>query len=840
MKLLFISFLVMTYSCTSDKELSKIEAFVLLALERKVDQQEDFIERVKDDPRLKDVLVALSDPLLKLPPENTFHSRIHESKSLIYNKQQSGGIEELKENYQKQNYNDQFDRLTYQEILLTYYQYKVHNSLSPLAFSEEIVPLLSTNWDSEILQFYFDYRILNILSTIKGDENNLNEFLLMNQYLLSKIKNLVNRYDLKYCEEEIRANIANKLFREYDHKFFGEYIYFHLDKISDNENRRFSSNYNEQFIRANFFFEDGDINSANEILRAIDLDSLSITQKSNFYLSSGFFSMGFDNSKAYSFFEKSLQLYQDTFSFAHATRPLLYMMASAPSADKYFEHKSTVDQFIEAGHEASIIAFQKLLFIIDSPYESFNDSQKIELLLEKRSLAEQLWGKEPNFHIQDLYAHNTAEILTIAKGMLSRGQSIDIPTILQLFQETKAIELKRKRAFEQKLELEKNRFDDFADELLLTNEFLSTEYDGHPIYLDIWKNYLHKLIEHSENKLPTNKPIVVPEINLLKNTMVLEFLKFDTSYWSYFVHDQQISISNYSAQFIDSLTIAFQDKMMSKKNVKASIYEFKKYLDLPQDLQNNDGVIIPDGELFNIPFDLIFNNQSISYHYDLAAYGLEKEIVIDNPNLSLFSYSNSETIKSKSKLDYPELTYGWNEVESIHKVLPNSKTYSGSDFRKSTLQSNKSIDIMHISTHASMNKANRLDNFLLCREKDSDPEQVYNFEIESWDSSSPVVILSACETGSGIHRIGAGSYSLSRSFIYAGTDVVLKTLWSVNDKATSEFMVYLYEFWKDGMSLESALQKTKHLFQTHDKYAHPFYWSGFVLEGNGKIKINLD
>jgi hypothetical protein len=56
-----------------------------------------------------------------------------------------------------------------------------------------------------------------------------------------------------------------------------------------------------------------------------------------------------------------------------------------------------------------------------------------------------------------------------------------------------------------------------------------------------------------------------------------------------------------------------------------------------------------------------------------------------------------------------------------------------------------------------------------------------------------LVVLSACETGSGEARAGEGVMGLRRGFIQAGARNLLMTLWPISDKTTVQIMLDFYE-----------------------------------------------
>ena len=119
------------------------------------------------------------------------------------------------------------------------------------------------------------------------------------------------------------------------------------------------------------------------------------------------------------------------------------------------------------------------------------------------------------------------------------------------------------------------------------------------------------------------------------------------------------------------------------------------------------------------------------------------------------------------------------------------------------------------------NKAN--DGFLRT-------DEIFNLKL-----GTPLVMLSACETGLGKEKRGEGVIGLTRAFMYAGAPTVGVSLWSVADKSTAELMTDFYKRLLTGSSSPAASMREAQLAMiTGKKYSAPFYWAPFVLVGEWK------
>ena len=109
-------------------------------------------------------------------------------------------------------------------------------------------------------------------------------------------------------------------------------------------------------------------------------------------------------------------------------------------------------------------------------------------------------------------------------------------------------------------------------------------------------------------------------------------------------------------------------------------------------------------------------------------------------------------------------------------------------------------------------------------------DEVFNLHL-----GSPLVMLSACETGLGKEKRGEGVMGLTRAFMYAGAPTVGVSLWSVADKSTADLMTDFYQrllSTSAATTTSGALRGAQLAMISGKKYSAPFYWAPFVLVGD--------
>lgn len=144
--------------------------------------------------------------------------------------------------------------------------------------------------------------------------------------------------------------------------------------------------------------------------------------------------------------------------------------------------------------------------------------------------------------------------------------------------------------------------------------------------------------------------------------------------------------------------------------------------------------------------------------------------------------------------------------------------------------------VVHVATHGLLNAERPQFTGVvlsLVGNKNGDgflrTDEIFNLRM-----GTPLVMLSACETGLGKEKRGEGVIGLTRAFMYAGAPTLGVSLWSVADKSTAELMTDFYRRLlgsSNPVPAPAAMKEAQLAMIAGKKYSAPFYWAPFVLMG---------
>ena len=229
-------------------------------------------------------------------------------------------------------------------------------------------------------------------------------------------------------------------------------------------------------------------------------------------------------------------------------------------------------------------------------------------------------------------------------------------------------------------------------------------------------------------------------------------------------------------------------------------------------------------------------NFKTSYAYSIKLWNiLQEKNHATNQNESIVTFApNYSKLPPKNgtrgllRSDLYDLADAKKEARAISELF-NGKLYENQEAnRDNFLQSTTNYSLHHLAMHSQLEEEYSKSALVFAGNK-----RVYFDELYQLNFPSKLVVLSACNTGIGTNENGEGLMSLSRALTYSGVKSSVYSLWQVPDKETSEIMISFYENLKKGQAKDEALANAKKNFiKNNPMKNHPFYWAGFVVNGD--------
>jgi CHAT domain-containing protein len=182
-----------------------------------------------------------------------------------------------------------------------------------------------------------------------------------------------------------------------------------------------------------------------------------------------------------------------------------------------------------------------------------------------------------------------------------------------------------------------------------------------------------------------------------------------------------------------------------------------------------------------------------------------------------------------------DLPYSAEEAQYAASVMKGS-LYIGNEARESTYKKVAgNYGIIHLAMHTILNDQNPMNSAMAFSLNNDAPEDglLYTYEVYGIPLKAKMVVLSSCNTGSGMLSTGEGILSLARGFLYSGSQSVVMSMWEIDDKSGTEMVKLFYDNLKRGKSKSKSLKSARidYLKKASQLRSHPYYWSSLVIYG---------
>jgi CHAT domain-containing protein/tetratricopeptide (TPR) repeat protein len=238
------------------------------------------------------------------------------------------------------------------------------------------------------------------------------------------------------------------------------------------------------------------------------------------------------------------------------------------------------------------------------------------------------------------------------------------------------------------------------------------------------------------------------------------------------------------------------------------------------------------GKVVAVIADPVFGESDERVQNDALSSATAKAAAAEDPN------QPGHPMSEDSRL--ARLHHASKEADAIFAVAPWGTTLvaKGFDASRETVMSSEisRAQIVHFATHGILNTENPELSAIVLTMIDRNGSKTNGLmplpDIYSLDLSAQLVVLSACQTALGKELNGEGLVGLTHSFMSAGANSVVASLWKVDDRATAVLMAEFHKgMLQKGMTPSAALRSAQ-LKMMHDKqWSAPYYWAGFVLQG---------
>lgn len=336
-----------------------------------------------------------------------------------------------------------------------------------------------------------------------------------------------------------------------------------------------------------------------------------------------------------------------------------------------------------------------------------------------------------------------------------------------------------------------------------------------------------------------------------KSNFLNKLNETNTSYYAYYIHkDSTISIIHKTRNQISYRKENDQSLIPTLEKFKENYFGAtpnnfntnpNRYYKLAKDFKNsllpdlshsNKNIYISlDGSLYGLPFDALWDNDFLVRKYNFAY--LNSFILFDFLKSEKTNRTDISILyRTEYPKPFPNLDFVSKEIESISSTFKTEKIPPLEQTDATLKDQFAKSNIIHIAAHTILDSTAAP---LIYLNHEISTNQLRFFEIKT-----PLVFLSACNTGSGQSLPSEGTESIQRVFLSKNVPSVISTYWFANDEAMLQLTSDFYKELNSSNNPIQALANSKRMFldQAETQQQNPWYWANINYTGVGN-KIGL-
>ncbi len=398
--------------------------------------------------------------------------------------------------------------------------------------------------------------------------------------------------------------------------------------------------------------------------------------------------------------------------------------------------------------------------------------------------------------------------------------------------------------------------------VLLEREFANT-LKSSPRYAQLQTELFDKKqqLDRTEQAIRTNNPLYyqnfldenfvsLQEVRnkvLNDHQALIELFAGDGAVYALFIRSAGIELKKINKIKFDSLSHLYVNYISNSALLNKNFYgfietssQFYQLLFQNVDLPKGRIVVSLDGQYFPFealvtshaaqPISYFITDYAVSYTYS-ARYLTNQFSNASVPRSSLFM--GIAPVQYASRLGLPSLSGSDHSLRRLHNWFSDENNLVAEDAsRNNFLKEFYKHKIVQLYTHATDSGYNGEPTIYF-----RDSALLLSDLVYENKPATSLIVLSACETGTGKLYQGEGVFSFNRGFAALGIPSSVTNLWQVDNESSYRLTELFYKWLVKGLPADVALQKAKTEFIniSGKEKQLPYYWAGPVLVGQSGI-----